>query len=268
MTLKGWSLPRSPDGSASLVPPPPWHFSGDALGIDYRGEHDAFAAVLPEGMAPTADAAATFVFVDWSSASEHDPRAISDPARGQYREAYVVIHATLDGRRAARVPYIWVDNDLSFARGHIQGFPKKLGSIAISRAVAVGRGGPRLETGGMFTGHVSSLGQRLAHGTVTLTEPAPDGHVPTAMRLPIWHTRHVPDLAGGPPLVHDLARNTLTDFACVGTWIGSATLSVHRSEHEELHALAPREVLGGFRCSLAFTITGAEVQAPPREEPR
>jgi hypothetical protein len=80
------------------------------------------------------------------------------------------------------------------------------------------------------------------------------------MRLPIWHTRHVPDLAGGEPLVHDLARNVLTDFACVDVWTGPATLTYGASEHEALDALAPIEVLGGFRCSIAFTITGAEVR--------
>lgn len=260
MSLQGWSLPLSPDGRASLVPAPPWHFSGDALGVDYLGDRDAFAAVLPDPMAPTDDARATFVFIDWSSASEHDPRTAADPARGQYREAYVVIHAALDGAKAARVPYIWVDNDLSLVRGHVQGFPKKLGTVAISKPVAVGRGGPRLEAGATFVGHVSSLGQRLAHGSVTLERVSEPGFVPTAMRLPIWHTRHVPDLAGGPPLVHDLARNTLTDFACAGTWHGDATLSFHQSEHELLHRLAPREVLGGYRCAIAFTITGAEVR--------
>src|SRR6478752_3635575 len=105
MTLKGWSLPLSPAGTAALVPPPPWHFSGEARGI-------------------------------------------ADPARGQYREAYLSVNAILDGRKVARVPYIWVDNDLSFARGHIQGFPKKMGSVAITRAVRVGQGGPKVETGG------------------------------------------------------------------------------------------------------------------------
>ena len=260
MTLQGWSLPLSPDGTAALVPPPPWHFSGDALAVDYQGDPAAFAAVLPEGMTPTPDADATFVFFDWSSASEHDPRTLADPARGQYREAYVVIHALLDGQRCARVPYIWVDNDLSLVRGHLQGFPKKLGQIAISRPVAIGRGGPHLASGHTHTAHVASLGQRLAHASVTLAEPAPDGHIPKAMRLPIWHTRHVPDLAGGAPLVHDLARNTLTDFACAGTWTGSAMLTFAASEHEALHHLAPVTVLGGYRTSIAMTITGAEVR--------
>jgi acetoacetate decarboxylase len=260
MALKGWSLPLSPEGTAALVPPPPWHFSGDALGIDFRGDPGAMAAVLPEPMEPVGDGSATFLFIDWASAADADARIAADPARGQYREAYVEVHATLDGKKVARVPYIWVDNDLSFARGQIQGFPKKSGTIAITRPAIVGKGGPQLQAGAAFAGHVAGLGRRLAHGTVVLEERAEAGFVPKAMRLPIWHTRLVPDLAGGKPLVHDLARNLLTDFQIAEVWQGSATLEFSDSEFEELDRLQPIEILGGFRCSIAFTITGAEIR--------
>ena len=87
------------------------------------------AAVVPRPLMALDDGSATFVFIDWSSSADADPRIASDPARGQYKEAYVEVHATLDEAKVARVPYICVDNDLSFARGHIQGFPKKLGAI-------------------------------------------------------------------------------------------------------------------------------------------
>ena len=260
MTLQGWSLPLSPEGTAALVPPPPWHFSGDVIGIDFRADPAAAAAVLPPPMEPAGDGAATFVFIDWSSAADADPRLAADPARGQYQEAYVEVHARLDGAKAARVPYIWVDNDLSLARGHVQGFPKKAGTVAMTRAVTVGRGGPRLEPGATFAGHVSSLGRRLATGSVTLQERAATGFVPKGMRLPIWHTRYFPDLAGGPPLVSDLARNLIEGFEIGEVWTGPATLAFDQSEFEELAALAPVEVTGGFRCSIAMTITGAEVR--------
>jgi acetoacetate decarboxylase len=260
LTLQGWSLPLSPDGRASLVPPPPWHFSGEALGIDFRTDPDTLAATLPQALQPLGDGTATFVFCDWSSAADSDPRIAADPARGQYKEAYVAIPATLEGARAARVPYIWVDNDLSFARGHIQGFPKKSGLIAITKAVTVGRGGPKLEASSTFTGHVAGLGRQLARGSVTLAEPAAPGFVPRALRLPIWHTRLVPDLAGGPPLVYDLARNVVSGFEVADVWTGSAALEFFDSEFEELAALAPLEILGGFRCSIAFSITGAEIR--------
>lgn len=260
MTLQGWSLPLSPDGGAALVPAPPWYFSGDVIGIDFRCDPAAAQAVLPAPMQAMPDGACSFVFIDWSSASEHDPRIAADPARGQYKEAYVEVHAMLDDAKVARVPYIWVDNDLSLARGHIQGFPKKAGVIAMTKPVTVGRGGPKLEAGATHAAHVSGLGCRLATGSVTLESRAADGFVPRGMRLPIWHTRHVPDLAGGPPLVHDLARNLLEGFEIGETWEGAATLEFGSSEFEELDALAPVEVTGGFRCSIGMTIVGAEIR--------
>jgi acetoacetate decarboxylase len=261
MTLQGWSLPLSPDGRASLVPPPPWHFSGEALGVDFRGDPDAMAAVLPDGLEPVGDGSGSFVFCDWSSSADSDPRLAAHPARGQYKEAYVAVHALLDGAKVARVPYIWVDNDLSFARGLIQGFPKKSGTIDITKAVAIGRGGPRLEPGAAFAGQVAGLGRQLARCSVTLESPAPQGHIPKAMRLPVWHTRLMPDLAGGEPLVHDLTRNLVTDFAVADVWNGRGELEFFESEFEELAALGPPQVVGAFRCAVAFTIVGAEVRS-------
>lgn len=260
MTLQGWSLPLSPGGRASLVPPPPWHFSGEALGIDFLADPAAVAAVLPDGLEPVGDGSCSFVFCDWSSSADADPRVIADPARGQYREAYLSVNALLDDRKVARVPYIWVDNDLSFARGHIQGFPKKMGDISISRAVRVGRGGPHVESGARFVGHASSLGRMVVRGAVTLDAPAAEGDVPRALRLPVWHTRLMPDLAGGAPLVHDLARNIVADFAVADVWTGAGELELFDSEFEEHSALRPIEVTGGFRCAVAFTITGAEAR--------
>ena len=117
MSLQGWSLPLSPAGTAALVPPPPWHFSGEALGVDFIPDPAAVAAVLPAGIEPSGDGSASFVFGDWSSNAEQDPRLAADPARGQYREAYVMVYGRLDGRDIAWLPYIWVDNDLSISRG-------------------------------------------------------------------------------------------------------------------------------------------------------
>ena len=107
---------------------------------------------------------------------------------------------------------------------------------------------------------MSSLGCQLARGTVTLDAPSPPGFIPRAMRLPIWHTRLVPDLAGGDPLVFDLARNQLSDFEIADTWQGRGQLDFYESEFEELAALRPVEITGAFRCSIAFTITGAETR--------
>ncbi len=55
MRLQGYSVPRTSTGRASLVPPPPWHYVGDFLVVDYWADPDAVRAVLPEGLDPHPD---------------------------------------------------------------------------------------------------------------------------------------------------------------------------------------------------------------------
>ena len=184
MGLTGWTLPQSDTGRAAILTPPPWHYSGEIIAVDFIADPAVVAALLPDAIEPAGDGACTFVFADWCSASDADPRVRDDPARGQYREAYVVCYGSLDGKPVARVPFIWVDNDLSLVRGLIQGFPKKLGQIAMTRPVELGLGGVRKAVGSRFAAHVASLGRRLCTVTVTLDEEheklfhARDRHAP------------------------------------------------------------------------------------------
>ena len=40
---------------ASLLPEPPWHYSGDMLTLEYRTDPDAVAELLPDGIEPAAE---------------------------------------------------------------------------------------------------------------------------------------------------------------------------------------------------------------------
>ena len=39
--LKGYMAPRSPLGQASIDPPPPWHYSGDVLAVEFWADPPA-----------------------------------------------------------------------------------------------------------------------------------------------------------------------------------------------------------------------------------
>jgi len=42
-------FPRTPSGKSSLIPPPPWHYSGEMLTVEYRTDPDRIAELIPEG---------------------------------------------------------------------------------------------------------------------------------------------------------------------------------------------------------------------------
>ncbi|HVU02948.1 MAG TPA: acetoacetate decarboxylase family protein [Polyangiaceae bacterium] len=258
MTLVGWTLPQTATGRSSIVSPPPWHYSGEIIAVDFTAPVDAVAALLPDGFSPSADGAASVVFADWCSASDHDERVIADPAVGQYREAYVVLHASRAGARVGRVPFIWVDSELSLLRGQIQGFPKKLGQIAMTRPVALGRGGVRKAQGGRFAAHASSHGRRVLTASVTLEGVAE--RLPRAATLPLVHTRLFPSMEGSVPAVHELQFGNITGFEHGAVHTGRATLELGRTEYEEIEALGPVTVGAGHVFSLAFSVVGGRVE--------
>ena len=53
MTLQGYTVPRTPRGQASLVPPPPWHYVGDFLVVDFHADPDAAALAAAGGARTT-----------------------------------------------------------------------------------------------------------------------------------------------------------------------------------------------------------------------
>src|SRR5437764_6387828 len=109
----------------------------------------------------------------------------------------------LDGVEVTTCPYIWVDTDFALVRGWIQGFPKKLGRIEMTRSFGLDC---RAE-GRTFAGTLSANGRRLAEGSVRPETVSDQG--PTHNDPPLINHRHFPRLAGGrhdDPAVDELVR--------------------------------------------------------------
>lgn len=258
MTLRGWTLPLTSTGRSSIVSEPPWHYSGEIIAVDFTVSVDAVAALLPEGMQPTPDGAASVVFADWCSASDHDERILADPAVGQYHEAYIVLHAIRGDKRVGRVPFIWVDSELSILRGQIQGFPKKLGQIAMTRPVELGRGGVQKKIGSTFAAHATSHARRVLTARVSIEGIAE--RLPRAATLPLVHTRLFPSIDRPEPAVHELSSGTIANFECGTVYTGPGALEIGRTEYEEIEALGPVTVGAGYVFSMAFSVLGGKAE--------
>jgi len=251
-------LPRSPDGRASIVPAPPWHYSGDVLTIEYRAEPGSVARWLPRGVAPAEEDpdAVALIFADWQSCSDSGEELV-DPVRSQYKEAFVVVRCRHGAATYSRCVLIWVDKDFALARGWYQGYPKKLGQIWMSRPVNVGRAGPRLEPGGLFAATLAANDRRLAEVTLTLTGPSETGGFVNA--LPMLHGRWMPaiDPAAGPAL-DELVALRSADVEVGQAWVGEPTITMFDAPWEELTSLEPAETIAGYWRQVGATFTGGE----------
>ena len=259
--LKGFTVPQSPLGHATLDPPPPWHYSSDVVGAEYWADPAATAAFLPKGLTPDPETNghALIMFLDWQFTAANEEYL--DPARYQYREAFVLIDARWGATPVVYCPLIFVDNDAALARGWIQGFPKRMGSIFQTRTFAAASPAMApVKRGGRFGASVSSVGRRLADLRITLKEKADDPSIlfnrPTAIR------RYFPRLTAGhqdKPAVNELTLSLTDNLQLVDLWVGDAELLIPEVPGEEFHALAPIRVGQGFRIGMAYSVTDLKI---------
>jgi hypothetical protein len=173
--LQGFSVPLTPQGNSALTSPPPWHYSSDCIVVEYWTDPAAIAALLPPGLTPDEKSRgrAFFWFLDWQFTGSNDE--ITDPARYQYREAFVLVEALFERTPINYCPYIFVDNDAAIARGWTQGFPKKYGSIYQTRTFsAPSAAAAPLAKGSRFGASVAAHGERLATARLELVEKIDD----------------------------------------------------------------------------------------------
>jgi hypothetical protein len=249
-------LPRSPRGRASIVPSPPWHYSGDVLTIEYRADPANVEALLPAGvgLAPEDPGAVAIIWADWQSCGDSGEELL-DPVRSQYKETFVVVRCTYGGETYSRCVYIWVDKDFALARGWFQGYPKKLGQIWMTRPVTVGRAGPRLEPGGRFGATLAANDRRLAEVTLTLSGESETGGFVNA--LPMLHSRYMPHIDPSLPApLDELVTMRSLDVDLSPVYVGEPTVSLFDAPAEELAALEPVETIAGYWRQVGATFAG------------
>lgn len=252
--LKGYTLPRTPGGTSSLAPRPPWHYVGNALAVEFEANAATAASFLPPGLTLASARCATY-FVEWQSATETGEEYL-DPVRSQYRETIILLSAAYEGAPVAYCPFIWVDQDVSLMRGLVQGWPKQIGSTWMTRAYDLpSKAAPALGPGGKFGATLSAKERRLAEAQITLralTEQMPSPGFARAVNV-----RYFPELAAGKhdnPAVHELVQLKSRDVKISPIWKGEATLNFFENPNLELADLRPTAVIAGYRFSFALTV--------------
>jgi hypothetical protein len=252
--LNGYTLPRTPGGTSSLVAPPPWHYAGDILAVEFETDPDVASAFLPQGLTLESARCAAY-FAEWQYASDSADEPL-DPARSQYHETIFLVSAVFEGASVAYCPFIWVDQDVALLRGLIQGWPKQMGTTWITRAYDLpSKAAARVGPGGRFGATLSAKGRLLVEACVTLrgrTDVMPSPGFATVVL-----TRYFPHLAAGrhdAPAVHELVRLSSRDVHVSPIWRGDAEIRIADHPSLELPGLRAFRVTAGYRFSIAMTV--------------
>jgi hypothetical protein len=265
MALTGFTPPYTPTGRSSLVDAPPWHYAGQILSLAFEVARDPAQALLPEEFG-AATGRAYGHFCEWQACTDQGDELV-DPVYAQYKEFFVLIEA--ESRRVAGAalycPFIYVDQDISMVRGWMQGWPKKVGSVWMTRtypgldrpAAAPIRGGTR------FGASLAVKDRRLAEATVSLTgeQALPIGF----LALPTFGLVGSPTLIGAPSAgPRTLVRATVPDKMQGPSYAADpVTLAFFASPRDELSQIAPKALREASLSTFALTVAAVTVALPP-----
>lgn len=259
--LKGFAVPRSPMGSAALIPPPPWHFAGDVLAVEYWSDPDLSAYALPRGIEPDVKRKghAIALFADYQFTARNEEYL--DPARYQCRGFLILLDAEWQGSPIAWCPYAFVDNDAALLRGWICGYPEKLASVHQTRTFAAGNAASApLANNSSFAACISAHGQMLAQARITLREQS--DRLIDLLDRPIITRRYFPQVFDGEhdnPAVDELVLCIARNISITNIWIGEGRLDFPEVDGEELDVLAPIKVGRGVRFSYSYSVSECKI---------
>lgn len=263
---KGYTRPFTPSGTASTVLPMPWAFAGDLTLVHFRCDPAALASYLPEPLTPLDDSGEAFLWSPRLSChpTEGDPTAL-DPAQQGYNVCVLGLPALLDGKPTLFSAFQWCDRDWLVVLSWFIGATSK-GAVIEQTSVhpLMGRNGSPHDgaLGHKFSRSVSRLGHRVIDMSFTPereTTMADLGFYTD--KLPLTGMRHLPDLhvpPRGKPLVHDLVQQIMSGVNFGTPLAGTATLKFHDAPNEELLALQPLEVMGGYVLPMSFVLEGVK----------
>jgi hypothetical protein len=250
--LRGFAPPLTPSGRSSLVSAPPWHYAGWVASAEYELDPRVASTFLPSGFGE-ATGRATFHAVEWQATT--DGGELLDPAYAQYKECLVVLEALRDREAVNYLPLIWVDQDIAMVRGMLQGIPKKLASVWLTRSYDLDHpAAAPLRSGTRLGATLAVKDRRIADLRLTLTgEP---GSRLGLLARPTFGLLLAPTVVVG----EEAPAPRLVRMSAVATYGPShravAELDYHESPHEDLASLMPRRVVDAAVGTLALTIDG------------
>ncbi|QCP54724.1 acetoacetate decarboxylase [Trinickia violacea] len=253
--LKGFSPPYTPNGQSSLLSPPPWHYAGQVLSLAYDVDIQVAQSYVPENLG-TATGRACGHVCEWQSTT--DGWELADPVYAQYKEFFLLVEVeTKSGERLNFCPLIWVDQDIAMARGLLQGWPKKLGQVWMTRSYALEhRAAASPRAGTVIGASVASKDRRLVEVKATLGDK--EGRPLGLLAHPVVNLAGLPSVVGKPDRGSQrLLRAAVGDVVLGPMTSGTAELRYFDSPHDEIAPLAPRGAVEASLGMVAITINGA-----------
>ncbi|TRM87774.1 acetoacetate decarboxylase, partial [Sulfolobus sp. E3] len=180
-----------------------------------------------------------------------------DPDLTQYMEGAIGLKVYYKGNHYLYFPFMWVDKDWALVRGWLDGYPKKIAKIAMTKLHPLlpkyNKPGKGLKLGG-YTIRGGNLMFRLQ---VELEEKSDS--VPTKDFGPFLNIRYFPSRGDGELDLLEIVSRVRDENVLGEVWKGKANIELGGYVNDEVDVLKLEEVKGGYYFTAYFKVTSTKL---------
>jgi acetoacetate decarboxylase len=246
--------PFSETGASAIVLSSENYYAADFLVAHVRVEGGAIKSILPkvfQGGEEVLLSIRDFVTI----MGNREDLLYEEPSLTQYKEGAVGVKVGYEGKSYQYYPYMWVDKDFALVRGWINGFPKKMAEISMTRfhPLLDQLSAPR--RGAVIGGYAVRGGSPLLRLKVELLEEVerPPSFGPTIL------IRDYPSEGEGEAEVLELVELKVQDLRFSDVWRGKAEVQVGGGVNDEMNYVKVLQPISGYYYRTAFKVTGTRL---------
>ncbi|ARM74653.1 acetoacetate decarboxylase family protein [Acidianus manzaensis] len=248
---KDFTLPSTKNGKSQIVFEPPWHYGATYISSHVKFDESA-NELLPDFL--TTDGEGFIYIAEFISMSDSTwDYMYQDPDLVQYMEGAIGLKVIFEGKDYFYFPFMWVDKDWALVRGWLDGFPKKIAKISMSRLHPLLPKYNKPEKGLKLGGYVVRGGGVMFRLQVNLEEKTDS--LPTKNFGSYLNIRRFPSRGNGEEDLYELTSR-VRDVSNYGEiWKGTASVELGGYVNDEVDLLKIKEVYAGYYYTSYFRVT-------------
>ncbi|AWR96059.1 acetoacetate decarboxylase [Acidianus brierleyi] len=252
----GFTLPLTKNDKSQIVFPPPWYYGVTYISAHVKFTRESANMVLPEFL--TTDGEGWVYIADFISTSENNwDYMYQDPDLVQYMEGAIGLKVNFEGKNYLYFPFMWVDKDWALVRGWLDGYPKKIAKISMTKLHPLLPKYNKAEAGLKMGGYAVRGGGVLLRLQVELKEKADS--VPLRNFGPFLNIRRFASRGDNEEDLYEVVSRVRDESISGEIWKGKATVELGGYVNDEVDLLKVENVMGGYYYTLYFKVTKTQL---------
>ncbi|MEM0264104.1 MAG: acetoacetate decarboxylase family protein [Saccharolobus sp.] len=250
MNQKDFTIPITKSGKSQIVFEPPWYYGVTYIAAHVKFSEDSANQLLPDFLKTNGEGwvyVAEFI----STAESNWDYMYQEPDLVQYMEGAIGLKVNFNGNSYLYFPFMWVDKDWALVRGWLDGYPKKIAKISMTRLHPLLPKYNKPEPGLKLGGYVVRSGGSMFRLQIELTEKV--NSLPQLGQF--LSIRRFPSRGENEEDLYEVVSRVRDESVLGEIWKGKANLELGGYVNDEVNLLKVENILGGYYYTVYFKVT-------------